>query len=131
MATFKRFEDIEAWQHARILCNEVQVLVTKSDFSKDFGLVRQIKNASGSTMDNIVEGFEREGNAEFKQFLTIAKGSCGETQSQLYRALDYKYITDEEFKKVYDIAEHTKALLKGLINYLKKTDLKGNKFNNE
>ena len=93
MATFKTFEDIEAWQQSRELCKTIHLLTLKPEFSKDFGLIRQIKNASGSAMDNIVEGFEREGNAEFKQFLAISKGSCGETQSQLYRALDCNYIS--------------------------------------
>lgn len=128
MATFKKFEDIEAWQHARQLCKEIHILTNKHTFSKDFGLVRQIKNASGSVMDNIVEGFEREGNAEFKQFLAISKGSCGETQSQLYRALDCEYITDEEFKKAFETAENTKAKIKGLMTYLQSTTIKGNKF---
>lgn len=128
MATFKKFEDIEAWQHARKLCKEVHPLTLKPAFSKDFGLVRQIKNASGSVMDNIVEGFEREGNTEFKQFLSISKGSCGETQSQLYRALDCEYISDEEFKIVYEMAENTKAKIKGLMTYLQSTTIKGNKF---
>jgi four helix bundle protein len=128
MATFKKFEDIEAWQHARQLCKEVHVFTVRPSFSKDFGLVKQIKKSSGSVMDNIAEGFDREGNAEFKQFLAISKGSCGETQSQLYRALDCNYISNEEFRTTYETAETTKAKIKGLMTYLQSSDLKGNKF---
>ncbi|MFI5221961.1 MAG: four helix bundle protein [Bacteroidia bacterium] len=128
MATFKTFEDIEAWQKARELCKEIHRLVTKPVFSKDFGLVNQIKNSSGSVMDNIAEGFEREGKKEFSQFLAIAKGSCGETQSQLYRALDNRYIDEAEFQKTVQIANETKAKIKGLMNYLKTSEIKGYKF---
>ena len=128
MSTLKKFEDIEAWQLARELCKCIHILTLKPAFSKDFGLIRQIKNTSGSVMDNIVEGFEREGNSEFKQFLSISKGSCGESQSQLYRALDCDYISEDEFKQAYEKAEHAKAKIKALMTYLQSTTIKGNKF---
>lgn len=128
MATFKKFEGIEAWQRARELCKQIHVLTLKPKFVKDFGLTKQIKDSSGSVMDNIAEGFEREGKSEFMQFLSISKGSCGETQSQLYRALDSDYISKEEFTKSYDCAEDTKAKIKGLMNYLKTSEFKGFKF---
>jgi len=88
MATITRFEDIIAWQKARVLCIAINAYTRKEVFSKDFRLVSQIKSSSGSAMDNIAEGFERGGNKEFIQVLFIAKGSVGETRSQLYRALD-------------------------------------------
>ena len=128
MATFKNFEDIEAWQKARELCKEINNHTKKQNFSKDFGLVNQIKNSSGSVMDNIAEGFEREGKKEFSQFLSIAKGSCGETQSQLYRAYDNALINENEFQKTYQTANETKAKITGLMNYLKASEIKGIKY---
>lgn len=83
MATFNRFEDILAWQKARVLCKMINDYTLKDLFSRDFKLVSQIKGSSGSAMDNIAEGFERGGNKEFIQFLFISKGSAGETRSQL------------------------------------------------
>jgi four helix bundle protein len=128
MATFQRFEDILAWQKARILCKLLNGYTLKNLFSRDFKLVGQIKGSSGSAMDNIAEGFERGGNKEFVQFLFISKGSAGETRSQLYRALDNEYISEEEFQKAYDLAEEVSKLVAGLINHLKSSDIKGDKY---
>jgi len=128
MATFSRFEDIIAWQKARVLCKVIKNYTNKDSFSKDFKLVSQIKGSSGSAMDNIAEGFERGGNKEFIQFLFISKGSAGETRSQLYRALDNEYITKEEFQQAYDLADEVGNLIRGLISHLKKSELKGDKF---
>lgn len=131
MATFSRFEDIIAWQKVRILCKMINEFTQKEHYSKDFKLINQIKGSSGSAMDNIAEGFERNGNKEFIQFLSISKGSAGETRSQLYRALDNGYITEEEFQITYSIADEIGKLNGSLMNHLKLSDLKGNKFKKE
>ena len=128
MATFKRFEDIIAWQKARELCKIINGFTKKELFSRDFKLVNQIKGSSGSAMDNIAEGFERDGNKEFAQFLSISKGSAGETRSQLYRALDNELISDNEFQKAYNIADEVGKLTGSLINHLKTSELKGEKY---
>lgn len=124
----RQFEDLEAWKKARELCICIKKLTLKQMFSKDFGLVNQISNSSGSAMDNVAEGFERGSNKEFIQFLYISRGSCGETRSQLYRALDFEYITKEEFVSGYNLAIETSKIINGLIEYLKKSDFKGPKY---
>jgi four helix bundle protein len=106
MATVNNFEDLEIWKLAREICKDIYVIINYPKFSKDFGLVRQINDSSGSVMDNIAEGFEREGNKEFSQFLFISKGSCGECRSQLIRAFDRQYISETEFKTIYNIKKH-------------------------
>jgi len=116
----ERFEDIEAWQLARKLTRKVYGLTKKTDFSKDYGLKRQIQGAAGSSMHNIAEGFDSETNREFIRFLRYAKRSCTEVQSQLYVALDQQYITDEEFKDLYGQAGRTRAAIRGFINCLRK-----------
>ena len=128
MATFNRFEDIIAWQKARVLCKMIHGFTLKKPFYRDFKLVSQVKGSSGSAMDNIAEGFERGGNKEFSQFLSISKGSAGETRSQLYRALDNGYITENEFNEAYLIADEVGKLTGALMNHLKSSELKGNKF---
>ena len=128
MATFNRFEEIIAWQKARELCKLIHAYTLNDKFSKDFKLVNQIKSSSGSSMDNIAEGFERGGSKEFIQFLYISKGSAGEVRSQLYRALDNKYISEEEFKKAFDLALEVGKLDAGLINHLKSSEIKGDKY---
>ncbi len=93
MATFKKFEDIKAWQKSRELTNEIYEATAQGDFARDFGLKDQIRRAAVSIMSNIAEGFERSGTGEFVQFLAIAKGSSGEVRSQLYVALDQQYLS--------------------------------------
>ena len=123
-----RFEDLEIWKEARGLCELVFNLISKEPFSKDFKLRDQINSSSGSVMDNIAEGFERGGNKEFIQFLYIAKGSCGETRSQAYRAHDRKYIDQKEFDELLKRTETESIKIAKLIKHLKNSDLKGAKF---
>jgi len=88
MATIKRFEDLEVWQLARELNKRISPILDKLNETKNFDLKSQLDRSAGSVMDNISEGFERDGNREFIQFLAISKGSLGEVRSQLYRVLD-------------------------------------------
>lgn len=128
MSKVERFEDLKTWQVAREICQMIHKLTIKDLFSKDFRLVGQINGSSGSIMDNIAEGFERDGNKEFIQFLSYSKGSCGETRSQLYRVLDNQYISQIEFDAAYEKALEVSKMLKSFIQYLKDSDMKGNKF---
>lgn len=128
MATINNFEDLEIWKLAREICKDIYVIINYPKFSKDFGLVRQINDSSGSVMDNIAEGFEREGNKEFSQFLFISKGSCGECRSQLIRAFDRQYISETEFKTIYNKLSEEGVKIKNFISYLKNSDMKGNKY---
>lgn len=123
-----RFEDLEVWKKSRELCRYIFELTLRPEFSKDFGLVNQIRNSSGSVMDNIAEGFERGSNKEFIQFLFISKGSAGEVRSQLHRASDRKYITEDEFHNGYTLSVDTSRIIKGFIDYLRKSEFKGPKF---
>src|SRR5215471_13174360 len=92
-----KFEDLIAWQKARILTHEIYQATRSRDFARDYGLSSQIQRASVSVMSNIAEGFERGGRAEFHQFLSTAKGSCAEVRSQLYVALDVGYLHQPGF----------------------------------
>jgi len=114
-----RFEDIEAWKEARKLVNNVYDLTDKLLFKKDFGLREQIQRASVSCMSNIAEGFDGDSNQQFIQFLFYTRRSGSEVQSQLYVALDRKYITQTEFEKVYEQAKKVGKLTNGFIRYLK------------
>lgn len=117
----KRFEDIEAWQIARKLTQEVYAIVKSDKFSRDWGLRDQITRASSSVMHNIAEGFNSGSGKEFVRFLSYAQRSCTEVQSQLYVALDQGYIQRNRFEYIYEIAEHAKAKIGGFIKYLKST----------
>ncbi len=128
MATITNFEDLTAWKKARILAQEIYKISSHGRFAKDFGLRNQINNSSGSVMDNIAEGFERNGNKEFIQFLSIAKGSCGEVRSQLYRVLDRSYVKQDKFKELYDLSNEISNHIGGLMKHLRTTKYKGTKF---
>ncbi|MES2837198.1 MAG: four helix bundle protein [Bacteroidota bacterium] len=128
MATINSFEELEVWKKSRLLCNEIYLVTNTGTFEKDFKLRDQINGSSGSVMDNISEGFERDGKAEFRQFLSISKGSCGEVRSQLYRALDRKHINEEQFNKLKNQAEEISKQLNSFIKYLNSTEIKGTKF---
>jgi len=127
----KSFEELPVWQKARELVKYVYDLTRKEAFGRDFSLVDQIRRASTSAMYNIAEGFERGSNTEFIQFLYISKGSAGETRTQFYVAFDQKYITPEEFKKGLLLCKDVSGQLSGLIDYLKGSRLKGEKFKKE
>ena len=117
---YSRFEDLPCWQKARELCQAVFKIVNRGAFSKDFGLKDQIWRASGSTMDNVAEGFDDMSTKEFIKFLGYALRSCSEVQSQLYRALDCQYISMEDFSQIYQLAGDCRGQIKGFRGYLRK-----------
>lgn len=124
----EKFEDLEIWIIARELCKFIFEITEKLPFSKDYKFRDQIRSASGSIMDNIAEGFERGGNKEFMQFLSIAKGSCGETRSQSYRAFDFNYINQDSFDKINIQSINLSKKISSLMSYLKQSEFKGSKF---
>lgn len=120
----ERFEDIESWQIARKLTQDIYRVAKQGEFGKDFGLKDQITRASSSIMNNVAEGFDGGSNAEFVKFLRYAQRSASEVQSQLYIALDQKYITDEEFIELYELAKSAKNKIGALIAYLLRSSRK-------
>ena len=128
MATVKRFEDLEIWQEARRLSKEIIIITKTTELKTDYKFKEQIKGSSGSVMDNIAEGFERDGNIEFRQFLSTAKASAGETRSQVYRLFDNDYINEEQQKLLVSDYEKLSIKIHNFITYLNKKDFKGTKF---
>lgn len=124
----KYFEDLEVWKSARELTNRIYKSTGDGEFSKDFGLRDQIRRVSVSVMSNIAEGFERGGNQEFTQFLSIAKGSCGEVRSQLYVAADQDYITQKDCERLIDNFKKLSIMINNLMTYLKRSSYKGTKY---
>jgi four helix bundle protein len=125
---YSSFEDLPIWQKSRELAKKVFQLTEVGNFAKDFRFRDQIRSSSGSIPDNIAEGFERGGNKEFIQFLYIAKGSCGETRSQLYRAFDFNYITEAELTKLESNTKEISIEISNFIKYLKNSGMKGEKY---
>ena len=128
MAAFKTFEEINAWQNARVLVKDIYAMTRCGDFSKDYGLRDQIQRAAVSICSNIAEGFERRGNKEFVNFLWIAKGSVGEVASQLYNAKDCGYVNEEVFADIQEDLKLISAMLYNLIRSVRTSSLKGERY---
>lgn len=122
------FEDLHVYQRARELTNVIYGLTHNADFARDFGLVDQIRRASVSIMSNIAEGFERGTNAEFIQFLFIAKGSCGEVRAQSTISYDQKYISHADYINLVDRCRRISGMLSNLIGHLKRSPYRGAKY---
>ncbi len=122
------FEDLTIWQDARSFSITIFGLTSIEKFNRDFTLIRQIRASSGSVMDNIAEGFERGGNREFIHFLSIAKGSLGETRSQLIRAHDCGYLSEQDLSTLIEKNKLLSKKIGAFIKYLKKNPAKGYKF---
>jgi len=125
--TIKRFEDIAAWQKTRQLTANIYQATSAGLFARDYGLRDQIRRASVSSMSNIAEGFERDGNKEFLQFLSVAKGSTGEVRSQLYVALDTGFLDQSAFNNLLVSAEEASKLIGGFMRYLRQSEMRGRK----
>ncbi len=128
MATFKNFEEIDAWRKSRELTRCIYEVTARGGFARDFPLRDQIRRACVSVMSNVAEGHGRGGRKEFLQFLSMALGSANEVSSQLYVALDQGYISDREFQLLTNLARETANLIGGLMRYLRTTEVKGRKF---
>lgn len=128
---FTKIEDMIAWQKAKALTIEIYKLTNESLFSKDFGLKDQIRRAAVSVPSNIAEGFGRGGTNEFRNFLSISKGSLYEVKTQLIIAFELGFVDESVKNKLILDIEETTGMIAGLIKYLKSTEIKGSKYNNQ
>ena len=122
-----RFEDLAIFQMARNLCKDIYAITKYGEFHKDTRFVQQIHAAAGSVMDNIAEGFERDGNKEFVNFLYIAKGSCGEVRSQILRASDVGFIDNDTATRLYKNSLGLSKSISAFINSIKSSGYRGHK----
>lgn len=128
MATIKQYEDLDIWKLAKELCKDVYKIIKTTKLEKNWKLKDQIDGSVGSVMDNIAERFERGGNKKFIYFLSIAKASCGETKSQLYRCYDRGFISEEELNILKEKCTTISGKIGAFMNYLNKSEYKGQKF---
>lgn len=118
MAKFNSFEEINSWKKAREFNKRIYEITDGAIFKKDYDLVRQLRRASISISSNIAEGFESNTDKEFIYFLYVAKASAGEVRSQIYLALDLKYISEIEFDELFEKVSDISKLISGFIKYL-------------
>ena len=122
------FEDLAIFLKARELSKQVYQITRQGEFKYDSRFVQQIRASVGSVMDNIAEGYERQGNKEFKNFLYIAKGSCGELRSQVMRAHDVNFITDETYNQMYADCKKLSIAIANFIKTIKDSEFKGTRY---
>ena len=128
MAKINKFEDLECWKRARRFTIEIYKVTGIGKFARDFALRDQIRRAAISILSNVAEGFERGGDNEFLQFLSVAKGSSGEARSQLYVALDQSYVSQNQFESLSKSDTEVSQLISGLMKYLRQSSLRGSKY---
>ena len=125
--TINRFEELEIWQQARELCKRIRIIAETTSLGKDFSIRDQIFRSSGSVMDNIAEGFERDGKKEFINFLYISKGSLGETRSQVHRSFDAKHFEEEIYNELLNDCLNLSGKIAHFISYLSSSEFEGTK----
>ena len=128
MAPIEKFENLEVWKKAREICEYVEELFKSTPLGNNYSLRDQMDRSSGSIMDNIAEGFDRDGNKEFHNFLSYSKGSSSELASQAYRAYDKKLINKEQFEKLHGMCTIEKNKIGAFMYYLRNSKIKGQKF---
>lgn len=116
----QKFEELIAWQKARVLTNYIYSFTEERSVARDFGYRDQLRRASVSIMSNIAEGFGHSSNRQFHKYLSISKASTLEVQSLLYVALDANYIKEAEFNKLYNLSTEVVSIISGLQRYLNK-----------
>jgi four helix bundle protein len=119
MSGIRDFEDLVAWQQARLLAGEIHGLGRTGAFRGNRGLRDQIQRASVSVMSNIAEGFGRFGPVEMGRFVDIALGSCAEVRNQLWLACDLGHLTEPQRAALTAQFRRVEQLLCGLRNYLR------------
>jgi|SRR5215203_791912 len=122
MATFRRFEDILAWQKALVIAREIYVASTKGEFGRDFDLRSQVRRSAISIMANIAEGQGRRSDRDFANFLNIAPGSVAETKSHRYMVLDLSYIDQIFFDATYEKLDEIGRMTFGLVSHLRQLE---------
>src|SRR5688500_7280776 len=124
MATFRRFEDIQAWQKARVLVREIYMATGQGTFARDFDLRSQIRRSATSIMANIAEGQGRRTDRDFANFLNISLGSVAETKSHLYLALDLGYLDQVFFDMTYEKLDEIGRMVFGLVEHLRQIKIR-------
>lgn len=128
MATITSFEELEIWKKARRLYKKVLALINRELVAKDFRFRNNMKEAAGSVMDNIAEGFDRDSRLEFVNALRYSKGSTGEVRSQLFRGFDNEYWNESELNVLNEEYKNLASQIANFIKYLNTSDQKGLKF---
>ncbi len=128
MATITSLDDFQTWQKSREVNKLVAIAINKPEFQSNLKLKNQIVNSSLSVMANLAEGFGRQGNAEFIQFLSIAKASSAELRSHIHGACEFKLISMEKGNEIISMANEVEAMSASLIKKLKSSKIKGWKY---
>lgn len=113
----KSYSDLDAWQKARKLANNIYTVTSKFPKEETYGLVSQMRRAAVSIPSNIAEGIGRNTPKDTIQFLFISRGSTYELETQLFISLDQNYISEQTFQEIIILLTDCKMLINGLINY--------------
>lgn len=113
---------------SRALVKQVYKITKTGDFKYDTRFVQQIRASSGSISDNIAEGFERQVTKEFKNFIIMEKGSCGELRSQINRAYDAEWIDKATCEQMYNDCRKLAVSINRFLQTLKTSSYEGSRY---
>lgn len=116
--TVNSYKDLIVWQRAMDLVSKIYGVTKKFPREELYGLTNQIRRSAVSIPSNIAEGQARQGTAEFRNFLSIARGSLAEVETQLLIAADLSYLSDSDLKAILEIHTEVGKMLNGLLRSL-------------
>ena len=114
-----RFEDVIAWQKARVFINHVYRATKRYPAEEKFGLVSQFQRAAISIASNIAEGYKRMGKDDKLRFYNYSQASLEECRCYIYLSNDFNYISSDEAELMINEIEETSKILNGYIIAIK------------
>ncbi len=116
--SISNYKDLIVWQKAMDLVMETYSLINYCPKEENFALSNQMRRAVISIPSNIAEGQQRNSTKEFVHFLSIARGSKGELETQLLICVRLKYLEKEKVDKAMMLCQEIGKMLNTLISKL-------------
>lgn len=109
------FKKLIVWQKAMDVVVAIYALTNKLPKSENYGLCDQMRRAAVSVPSNIAEGQSRNSEKEFAKFLSIARGSLSELETQIHICVRVNLLQDNDIADVLNNIDEVGKMLRTLI----------------